>query len=59
MSLSPPPGTSLDRTLNAAKASEYPSAWVDGSDTNATTSFMDGESLTPEDNLSDFGLGPC
>jgi hypothetical protein len=59
MSLSPPPGTSLDRTLNAAKVSECPSAWVDGLDTNATTDFMDDEPLNPNDNLSDFGLGPC
>ena len=59
MSLSQHPGTSLDPMSSVAKVLECPSAWVDGLDTNATTSFMDGESLTPEDNLSDFGLGPC
>lgn len=59
MSSNQHPGTSLDRTLNVARVSECPSAWVDGSDTNATTGFMDGEPLTPNDNLSKFGLGPC
>ncbi len=59
MSLSQHPGMNSTPTSSVAKVSECPSAWVDGLDTNATTDFMDDEPLNPNDNLSDFGLGPC
>lgn len=59
MTLNPPPGTNSSPTSTAARASESPLEWDDGSDTSATIECMVEHKLEPGDNLGGFGLGPC
>lgn len=59
MTSNPPPGTNSNLTSIAARASESPLGWDDGSDTSATIECMVDEKLEPGDNLDGFGLGPC
>lgn len=59
MTSNPPLGTSSSRTWTAARVSESPQGWDDGSGISATIECMADEKLEPGDNLSDFGLGPC